>query len=134
MQQQGDRHERQQLDEYRSRPRRGTHLSRMGRGTRAEGHRRCLEALRSGRRLESPLVRYLLGGAEGIVRGRDNLRNFVKLVFASAPSLRRRHRNGFFTDGKRLIWEYPREAPNGPKMDPVEGMDVAAGLIQRRAD
>ncbi len=81
--------------------------------------------------LESPLVRYLLGGAEGIVRGRHNLRNFVKLVFASAPSLRRRHRNGFFTDGKRLMWEYPREAPDGPQMDLVEVMDVADGLIQR---
>jgi SnoaL-like domain len=81
--------------------------------------------------LESPLVRHLLGGAEGIVRGRDNLRNFVKLVFESAPALRRRHRKGFFTDGKRLMWEYPRAAPDGPQMDLVEVMDIANGLIQR---
>jgi hypothetical protein len=81
--------------------------------------------------LESPLVRHLLGGAEGIVRGRDNLRNFVKLVFESAPALRRRHRKGFFTDGKRLMWEYPRAAPDGPQMDLVEVMDIADGLIQR---
>jgi hypothetical protein len=81
--------------------------------------------------LESPLVRHLLGGAEGIVRGRDNLRNFVKLVFASAPALRRRHRKGFFTDGKRLMWEYPRAAPDGPQMDLVEVMDIEGGLIQR---
>src|ERR1700731_2444538 len=65
--------------------------------------------------LESPLVRHLLGGAEGIVRGRAELRNFVKLVFATAPVLRRRHRTGFFTDGKRLMWEYPRAAPDGPQ-------------------
>jgi hypothetical protein len=69
--------------------------------------------------LESPLVRHLLGGAEGIVSGRENLRHFVKLVFASAPPLRRRHRQGFFTDGKRLMWEYPRDAPDGPQMDLV---------------
>jgi hypothetical protein len=81
--------------------------------------------------LESPLVRHLLGGAEGIVRGRDNLRSFVKLVFESAPALRRRHRKGFFTDGKRLMWEYPRAAPDGPQMDLVEVMDVVDGLIQR---
>ena len=81
--------------------------------------------------LESPLVRHLLGGAEGIVSGRDNLRHFVKLVFASAPALRRRHRKGFFTDGKRLMWEYPRDAPDGPQMDLVEVMDIADGLIQR---
>jgi hypothetical protein len=81
--------------------------------------------------LESPLVRHLLGGAEGIVCGRDNLRDFVKLVFASAPPLRRRHRQGFFTDGKRLMWEYPRAAPDGPQMDLVEVMDIADGLIRR---
>jgi hypothetical protein len=81
--------------------------------------------------LESPLVRHLLGGAEGIIRGRDNLRNFVKLVFETAPALRRRHRKGFFTDGKRLMWEYPRAAPDGPQMDLVEVMDIADGLIQR---
>jgi len=81
--------------------------------------------------LESPLVRHLLGGAEGVVRGRDNLRDFVKLVFASAPPLRRRHREGFFTDGRRLMWEYPRAAPDGPQMDLVEVMDIADGLIRR---
>jgi SnoaL-like domain len=81
--------------------------------------------------LESPLVRHLLGSAEGIVRGRDHLRDFVKLVFASAPALRRRHREGFFTDGKRLMWEYPRAAPDGPQMDLVEVMDIADGLIRR---
>jgi SnoaL-like domain len=81
--------------------------------------------------LESPLVRHLLGGDEGIVRGRDQLREFVKQVFATAPALRRRHRQGFFTDGKRLMWEYPREAPDGPQMDLVEVMDIADGLIQR---
>jgi hypothetical protein len=63
--------------------------------------------------LESPLVRHLAGSAEGIIRGRDNLRNFVEMVFARTPPLRQRHREGFFTDGKRLIWEYPRLTPEG---------------------
>jgi hypothetical protein len=81
--------------------------------------------------LESPLVRHLLGTTEGIVHGRDDLRRFVETVFKRSPPLRRRHRDGFFTDGKRLVWEYPRETPDGPQMDLVEVMDVADGLIQR---
>lgn len=81
--------------------------------------------------LESPLVRHLLGGDEGIVRGRDRLRSFVEMVFARTPPLRRRHRKGFFTDGKTLIWEYPRDAPDALQMDLVEVMDIADGLIQR---
>lgn len=81
--------------------------------------------------LESPLVRHLLGGEEGIIRGQDNLRNFVAKVFERTPPLRQRHRYGFFTDGKRLIWEYPRTTVDGQQMDLVEVMDIVDGLIQR---
>jgi hypothetical protein len=81
--------------------------------------------------LESPLVRHLLGVEEGIIRGRDNLRDFVEKVFARTPRLRQRHRTDFFTDGKKLIWEYPRVAEDGQQMDLVEAMDIADGLIQR---
>jgi ketosteroid isomerase-like protein len=81
--------------------------------------------------LESPLVRHLLGTAEGVVRGRAHLRDFVEQVFARTPPLRQRHRSGFFTDGKRLIWEYPRLAGAGQQMDLVEAMEIADGLIQR---
>ncbi|MDT7682184.1 MAG: hypothetical protein QOG57_2494, partial [Pseudonocardiales bacterium] len=34
--------------------------------------------------LESPLVRHLLGTAEGVVRGKDDLRRFVEIVFANS--------------------------------------------------
>ena len=81
--------------------------------------------------LESPLVRHLLGVEEGVIRGRDNLRSFVEKVFARTPSLRQRHRDGFFTDGRRLIWEYPRVTENGQQMDLVEAMDIVDSLIQR---
>jgi len=78
--------------------------------------------------LESPLVRHILGGAEGIIRGRDDLRSFVD---NGLPAVRLRYgnatRDGFLTDGKRLIWEYPRLAPNGQQIDLVEAMDIAAG-------
>ncbi len=81
--------------------------------------------------LESPLVRHLTGSAEGVVRGRDNLRDFVRLVFERTPPTRRRRRTGFFTDGRTIIWEYPRETPDGDQMDFVEAMDIENGLIRR---
>ena len=81
--------------------------------------------------LESPLVRHLLGSEEGVVRGRDELRAFVETVFARTPPLRQRHRVGFFTDGRKLIWEYPRTTEHGQQMDLVEAMEIVDGLIQR---
>ena len=56
-------------------------------------------------RLESPLVRHLLGTERGIVEGRDKLRDFLHIVFERTPPSRRRYRTGFFTDGRRLIWD-----------------------------
>jgi hypothetical protein len=48
------------------------------------------------------------------------------------PTLRHYFRKGFFTDGRQLIWEYPREAPDGGQMDFVEAMTLNdKGLIQR---
>jgi ketosteroid isomerase-like protein len=82
-------------------------------------------------RLESPLVRHLLGTERGIVEGRDKLRDFLHIVFERTPPSRRRYRTGFFTDGRRLIWEYPRETPDGDQMDFVESMEIENGLIRR---
>lgn len=82
-------------------------------------------------RLESPLVRHLLGSERGIVDGRGKLRAFVRLVFERTPPSRRRYRSGFFTDGRTLIWEYPRATPEGEQMDLVESMEIENGLIRR---
>jgi hypothetical protein len=81
--------------------------------------------------LESPLVRHLLGLERGIVEGRNNLRAFVRLVFERTPPSRRRYRSGFFTDGRKLMWEYPRATPDGEQMDFVESMEIENGLIRR---
>ena len=81
--------------------------------------------------IESPLVQHLMKTAEGIVRGRDQLRKFITLVFSTQPPQRRRFRSGFFTDGRRLTWEYPRAAPDGSQMDLVEVMEIENGLISR---
>lgn len=82
--------------------------------------------------IESPLVQHLLGTDTGICRGHDDLRHFITIVFQRTPAERRRYRTGFFTDGRILTWEYPRETPGDDQMDLVEVMEVNDdGLIQR---
>ncbi|HWE26570.1 MAG TPA: nuclear transport factor 2 family protein [Polyangia bacterium] len=80
--------------------------------------------------LESPLVPHLLGKNEGICRGRAELRRLFEAVAERKPKLRRHYRPGYFTDGKTLMFEYPRDAPTGEQMDFVEVMHLRAGLIQ----
>ena len=80
--------------------------------------------------LESPLVCYLLGTDQGIVRGRSALRPFVAEVFSRQSPQRKRYRTGYLTDGTRLTWEYPRDSPEGGQLDIVEVMEIRDGLIQ----
>jgi hypothetical protein len=82
-------------------------------------------------RLESPLVRHLLRSEDGIVSGREKLREFLHIVFERTPPARQRYREGFFTDGRKLMWEYPRQRPDGEQMDFVEVMEIRDGLIHR---
>jgi predicted SnoaL-like aldol condensation-catalyzing enzyme len=81
--------------------------------------------------IESPLVQHLMKAKEGIVRGKDNLREFITLVFATNPPQRKRFRTGFFTDGRVVTWEYPRAAPDGDQMELVEVMEIRDRLIWR---
>jgi hypothetical protein len=80
--------------------------------------------------LESPLVCYLRRTTDGVVAGRDALRAFVEQVFAHQPAERRRFRSDLLTDGRRVIWEYPRRSPGGDQMDIVEVMEIERGLIR----
>lgn len=82
--------------------------------------------------IESPLIPHLMGKEEGVCRGRDEMRPFFEAVAAQKPAVRQYYRKGYLTDGKKLIWEYPRAAPNGDQMDFVEAMEINDdGLIQR---
>jgi predicted SnoaL-like aldol condensation-catalyzing enzyme len=80
--------------------------------------------------IESPLVQHLLKSERGIVQGKENLRNFIRLVFATSPPARKRFRMGFLTDGRVVTWEYPRSSPDGEQMDLVEVMQIDQGLIK----
>jgi len=79
--------------------------------------------------LESPLVCHLLGRRDGVVHGREALREFVRLVFADQSPKRRRYRTTYLTDGALLTWEYPGSTPDGEQLDIVEVMEVRDGLI-----
>jgi predicted SnoaL-like aldol condensation-catalyzing enzyme len=81
--------------------------------------------------IESPLVQHLMKTKEGIVRGKDQLRRFITLVFQSNPPQRKRFRTGFFSDGRVIMWEYPRATPGDDQMELVEVMEIQSGLIHR---
>jgi ketosteroid isomerase-like protein len=81
--------------------------------------------------LESPLVRHILKSEQGIVQTREKLHEFIKQVFARTPASRHIYRTGFFTDGKTVMWEYPRATPQGEQMDFVEVMEIEDALIKR---
>lgn len=67
-----------------------------------------------------------------MLRGHDELCPLFKLHAQRKPPIRQYYRKGYLTDRKRLIWEYPREAPKGDQMDFVEAMELnEEGLIQR---
>jgi ketosteroid isomerase-like protein len=81
--------------------------------------------------IESPLVAHLMNTKQGIVQGKARLRDFIARVFATNPPQRKRFKQGFFTDGRVLTWEYPRSSPDGDQMDVVEVMEIEDGLINR---
>ena len=84
--------------------------------------------------LESPLVPAILEDKrDGTLHGHDELRRFFEEGARRRPNdLVRWHRTGeWLTDGRRLlVWEYPRQAPDGDQVDLVEVMEIAAGLIR----
>lgn len=81
--------------------------------------------------LESPLVPHILGTETGVCRGHAELRSFFQTIAERKPTARRHYRTGFFTDGRTLMFEYPRETPDGEQMDFAEIMELRDGLIQR---
>ncbi|HYZ74335.1 MAG TPA: hypothetical protein VE641_14765 [Chthoniobacterales bacterium] len=84
--------------------------------------------------LESPLIPHLMGTERGVLQGHEQMRPFLREVGRRKPSVRKYYRRGYFTDGKKLIWEYPRQKPGGEQMDFVESMELNdQGLIQHHA-
>ena len=80
--------------------------------------------------LESPLIRHLLKTDRGVLHGHDQLRKLFDELARTQPETRKFYRKGYFTDGKMLIWEYPRKSPEGDQQDFVEVMEIEDGLIK----
>jgi ketosteroid isomerase-like protein len=80
--------------------------------------------------LESPLIPHLIGGNKGICHGREEIRKLLETAAPRKPETRTFYRKGYFTDGRMLVWEYPRATPDGEQMDFLEIMEVENGLIQ----
>jgi ketosteroid isomerase-like protein len=81
--------------------------------------------------LESPLVTHVLGGEKGIVRGQTELKRLFEILATRKPKIRQFYRTGYFTDGRKVMWEYPHVTPQGEQMDFVEVMEIENGLIRK---
>jgi hypothetical protein len=82
--------------------------------------------------LESPLMPYLMGSKSSVCRGHEQPRPLFEKVAQLKPKARQYFRTSYFTDGKKLMWEYPRTAPGGEQTDIVEVVEFnEAGLIQK---
>jgi hypothetical protein len=81
--------------------------------------------------LETPLARHLPRSHDGVIEGREKLRELLRIVFERTPPVRHRYLTGFFTDGRKLIWDYPRSTADGDQMDFVEAVEIEDGLIHR---
>lgn len=81
--------------------------------------------------IESPLIPYLLGTKGGVCQGKAELKKLLELVAERKPIHSRKYaRVKYFTDGKTLMWEYPRLSAEGEQMDFVEVMELEHGLIK----
>jgi len=81
--------------------------------------------------LESPLVSHLFEREDGVCRGRAELQRLFEILATRKPKIRQFYRKGYFTDGRKVMWEYPHFTPTGEQMDFVEVMEIENGLIQR---
>jgi ketosteroid isomerase-like protein len=79
--------------------------------------------------IESPLIPYLLGKEQGVCEGKEEFRKLLGIAANRKPTNRKYYRKNYFTDGKTLMWEYPRVSPDGEQMDFMEVMELKDGLI-----
>ena len=83
---------------------------------------------------ESPLVPAILDDAgSGVLCGHAQIRRFLEEGTRRRPNhlVRWYRTGGYLSDGKTLMWEYPRETPEGEQVDIMEVMEIDRGLIQR---
>ncbi len=82
--------------------------------------------------LETPLIPAILNIDTGVLRGHEELRRFFEEGTHRRPNdlVRWYRTDTYFCNGTTLIWEYPRETPDGEQIDIVEVMEIEDGKIQ----
>lgn len=82
--------------------------------------------------LESPLVPRIMDIPRGLLRGHGELREFFERGTDGRPNeIVRWYRTGqFMFDGRTLMWEYPRETPDGEQLELVEVMELNGRRIR----
>ena len=81
---------------------------------------------------ESPLVPAILDDKDtGVLIGKDEIKRFLIEGTKRRPNdLVRWYRTGeYLSNGTTLVWEYPRETPDGDQIDILELMEVTNGKI-----
>ena len=76
--------------------------------------------------LESPLVPVILERDSGVLRGRAEILAFLEEGSRRRPNeLVRWYRDGrYLAAGRLLVWEYPRQTPDGSQVDILELMEL----------
>jgi ketosteroid isomerase-like protein len=82
--------------------------------------------------LESPLVPRIMDTTCGVLVGQRQLREFFERGTRGRPNeLVRFYRTGqFLFQHARLVWEYPRQTPDGDQVDITEVMDLIGPRIR----
>ena len=81
---------------------------------------------------ESPLVPLIMQRRSGILRSKADILAFLEEGTRRRPNeLVRWYRDGSrFISGDTLIWEYPRQTPDGNQVDILEVMRIGQGKIR----
>ena len=83
--------------------------------------------------LESPLVPIILNQNSGVLHGKAEIGRFLEEGTRRRPNeWVRWYRSGqYLASGDLLVWEYPRQTPDGEQIDILELMQLKDGLIWR---
>lgn len=81
--------------------------------------------------LESPLIPRILNIESGILKGKKEILKFLEEGTKRRPNeLVRWYRNGdYYINNDTLIWEYPRETPEGNQIDILELIKIKENKI-----
>lgn len=82
---------------------------------------------------ESPLVPVIMARASGVLHGRAEIEAFLAEGTRRRPNeLVRWYRDGrYLASDNLLVWEYPRQTPDGEQIDILELMELADGKIRQ---